>query len=72
MTSEREWGCYPTLPALAIYQLASRPGIDAVHVTRWIWNGSECQRAPHALPDSVDRRESAPAAAADLTRRRPK
>jgi uncharacterized protein (TIGR02680 family) len=41
MTSEREWGCYPTLPGLAIYQLASRPGIDAVGVTRFVWNGRE-------------------------------
>ncbi len=39
MTSEREWGCYPTLPGLAIYQLATRPGIDAVALTRWVWNG---------------------------------
>lgn len=39
MTSEREWGCYPTLPALAICQLASRPDSPAVHVTRWVWNG---------------------------------
>ncbi len=39
MTSEREWGCYPTVPALAIYQLARREGIDAVGITRWIWNG---------------------------------
>ncbi len=41
MTSEREWGCYPTLPALAICQLASRPDSPAVHVTRWVWNGRE-------------------------------
>ncbi len=41
MTSEREWGCYATLPGLAIYQLATRPGIDAVGLTRWVWNGRE-------------------------------
>ena len=41
MTSEREWGCYPTVPALAIAQLATRPGIDAVGVSRWLWNGRE-------------------------------
>jgi len=41
MTSEREWGCYPTLPGLAIYQLATREGIDAVGVTRWVWNGRQ-------------------------------
>ena len=44
MTSEREWGCYPTLPGLAICQLASRPGIDAVLVTPWIWNGEELRQ----------------------------
>jgi uncharacterized protein (TIGR02680 family) len=41
MTSEREWGCYPTLPGLSICQLASRAGIDAVLVTPWVWNGAE-------------------------------
>jgi len=44
MTSEREWGCYPTVPGLAIYQLATRPGIDAVGVTRFVWNGRERRR----------------------------
>jgi uncharacterized protein YPO0396 len=43
MTSEREWGCYATLPGVAIYQLSARPGIDAVGVTRWVWNGHERQ-----------------------------
>jgi len=41
MTSEREWGCYPTLPGLAICQLTARAGVDAVLVTRWVWNGTE-------------------------------
>ncbi|MGK4005303.1 TIGR02680 family protein [Sorangium sp. So ce1036] len=45
MTSEREWGCYATLPGLAIHQLTVRPGIDAVGVTRWVWNGRERVRA---------------------------
>jgi hypothetical protein len=39
MTSEREWGCYQTLPGIAIYQLSTRPGIDAIGLTRWVWNG---------------------------------
>ena len=39
MTSELEWGCYSTLPALAICQLASSPESPAVLVTRWVWNG---------------------------------
>ena len=41
MTSEREWGCYPTVPALAIYQLASAPEVDAIAATRWVWNGRD-------------------------------
>src|SRR6266446_2770106 len=41
MTSEREWGCYTTLPGLAIYQLSARAGVDAVWTSRWIWNGRE-------------------------------
>jgi len=44
MTSEREWGCYASVPSLAIYQLASRPDVQAVHVTRWVWNGKERRR----------------------------
>jgi uncharacterized protein (TIGR02680 family) len=39
MTSEREWGCYPTVPGLSIHQLSRRDGIDAVHITRWEWDG---------------------------------
>jgi hypothetical protein len=49
MTSEREWGCYQTLPALAIYQLSTRPGIDAVGLTRWVWNGRQ-RRLGQAAP----------------------
>jgi uncharacterized protein (TIGR02680 family) len=41
MTSEREWGCYQTLPGIAIYQLFTRPGIDAIGLTRWVWNGHQ-------------------------------
>jgi uncharacterized protein (TIGR02680 family) len=44
MTSEREWGCYDTVPALAIYQLVTRPGVDAVHETRWVWRGGHFGR----------------------------
>lgn len=39
MTSEREWGCYDTVPALAIYQLASEPGGDCIATTRYVWDG---------------------------------
>jgi len=41
MTSEREWGCYPQVPGLAIAQLTRRDGIDAVLVTSWQWDGRE-------------------------------
>ncbi|MEM9364862.1 MAG: TIGR02680 family protein [Planctomycetota bacterium] len=41
MTSEREWGCYPTMPSLAIYHLATRAGVDAILPTRWVWNGRQ-------------------------------
>ena len=44
MTSEREWGCYPQVPGLAIAQLSRVEGVDAVGVTRWLWNGSRRTR----------------------------
>lgn len=46
MTSEVEWGCYATLPALSICQLASSPESPAVLVTHWTWNGRKL--LPHA------------------------
>ena len=48
MTSEREWGCYPQVPGLAICQLARQDGIDAVLVTPWRWDGRERRRAERA------------------------
>jgi uncharacterized protein (TIGR02680 family) len=39
ITSEREWACYAALPGVSICQLQRRPEIDAVHVSRWTWNG---------------------------------
>jgi len=44
MTSEREWGCYPEVPGLAIAQLARTDGIAAVLVTHWQWDGVRRQR----------------------------
>ncbi|MGH3397107.1 MAG: TIGR02680 family protein, partial [Streptosporangiaceae bacterium] len=41
MTSEREWGCYPQVPGLAICQLSRQDGVDAVLVTPWQWDGRE-------------------------------
>jgi uncharacterized protein (TIGR02680 family) len=48
ITSEREWGCYATLPGVAICQLQRREGIDAVHLSRWAWDGTA--RRADALP----------------------
>ena len=44
MTSEREWGFYPTVPGLAAHHLVRRDGIDAVHVTSWEWDGHTPKR----------------------------
>jgi uncharacterized protein (TIGR02680 family) len=52
MTSEREWGCYRTLPGIAIYQLSTRPGIDAIGLTRWVWNGH--QRSLNQKPTGTE------------------
>lgn len=49
ITSEREWGCYAELPGVAIAQLQRREGIDAVHVSRWTWDGRARRR--EADPD---------------------
>ncbi len=51
ITSEREWGCYDTLPGVAIYQLSGREGIDAVFASRWVWNGHE--RVQADVPDGT-------------------
>lgn len=46
MTSEREWGCYPQVPGLAIAQLSRVDEIAAVLVTRWEWDGHQRTRVP--------------------------
>jgi uncharacterized protein (TIGR02680 family) len=46
MTSEREWGCYPEVPGLAIAQLARSDGVAAVLVTHWQWDGVQRRRMP--------------------------
>ncbi|MCK9879045.1 TIGR02680 family protein [Frankia sp. Ag45/Mut15] len=67
MTSEREWGCYPTVPGLAISQLSRRDGIDAVLVTRWRWDGRQRLPAgvgrPAGVATATDVRPGAAAAA---------
>ncbi|MFI9784174.1 TIGR02680 family protein [Kitasatospora sp. NPDC051984] len=57
MTSEREWGCYPQVPGLAIAQLSRVDEIAAVLVTRWRWDGHHRTRVPDpAAPARSDRR----------------
>jgi len=51
MTSEREWACYAELPGVSICQLQRHEGIDAVHVSRWTWDG----RAKRLEEDGVRR-----------------
>lgn len=46
MTSEREWGCYASLPGVAICQVIRREGVDAVFVSRWTWDGRERRSEP--------------------------
>jgi hypothetical protein len=53
MTSELEWGCYATVPALAIYHLTAMPGVDAVAATRWVWNGRSRRQEDLTLPPSA-------------------
>jgi uncharacterized protein (TIGR02680 family) len=47
VTSEREWGCYAELPGVSICHLQRHEGIDAIHVSRWTWDG----RAKHRAED---------------------
>jgi uncharacterized protein (TIGR02680 family) len=54
MTSEREWGCYPEVPGLAIAQLTRVDGVAAVLVTHWEWDGAArtpVERPSAALPE---------------------
>jgi uncharacterized protein (TIGR02680 family) len=44
MTSEREWGCYATLPGVSICHILRREGVDAAFVSRWTWDGRARQR----------------------------
>ncbi len=52
MTSELEWGCYATVPALSIYHLSTLPGLEAVAATRWLWNGREKRQLDHPEPQT--------------------
>jgi uncharacterized protein (TIGR02680 family) len=59
MTSEREWGCYPEVPGLAIAQLARTDGVAAVLVSNWRWDGEQRKAVPR--PVAVAASSPAPA-----------
>ncbi|MBD8533420.1 MULTISPECIES: TIGR02680 family protein [unclassified Massilia] len=61
MTSEREWACYAELPGVSICQLQRHEGIDAVHVSRWSWDG----RARRLEEDGARRFQDAAEASAE-------
>ena len=47
LTNYAEWGCYPEVPAVAVYHLERTPGQPGVVALRFVWDG-------------VDRREDDP------------
>lgn len=49
MTSEREWGCYPEVPGLAIAQLTRIDDVAAVLVTHWEWDGAQRTRVERSV-----------------------
>jgi len=61
MTSEREWGCYPEVPGLAISQLSRSDDVAAVLVTNWEWDGRVRTRAEHPIRPVAASAEGAPA-----------
>ncbi|WP_067472455.1 TIGR02680 family protein [Nocardia amamiensis] len=65
MTSEREWGCYPEVPGLAIAQLARTDDVAAVLVTNWEWDGRERRRVEQPAPTLVPVRDEQPVAGKD-------
>lgn len=64
MTSENEWGCYASMPGVAICHLTARAGIDAVVVSRWLWTGRERRRA-EVLPPPLQAPDEGPDRTAD-------
>jgi uncharacterized protein (TIGR02680 family) len=41
LTSDHEWGMYPEIPGIAVHQLITGDGDDAITSTRFTWNGGE-------------------------------
>jgi uncharacterized protein (TIGR02680 family) len=43
LTNYSEWGCYPEVPAVAIYHLERTPGHHGVTALRFVWNQTALQ-----------------------------
>ena len=41
LTNYAEWGCYPEVPAVAVYHLERTPGQPGVVALRFVWNGAD-------------------------------
>jgi hypothetical protein len=54
MTSEREWGCYPEVPGLAISHLSRAGGVAAVLVTNWEWDGHRRRQMDQVRPSAPE------------------
>ncbi len=54
MTSEREWGCYPEVPGLAISQLSRTDDVAAVLVTNWEWDGHKRRKVQRDQLESAE------------------
>lgn len=65
MTSEREWGCYPEVPGLAISQLARTDDVAAVLVTSWEWDGARRARVDREVRAIRDSGAESPATPQD-------
>ena len=61
MTSEREWGCYASVPGIATHHLVRRDGIDAVHVTSWEWDGHRKEQVNRVTRDRAPAPDDLPA-----------
>jgi hypothetical protein len=53
LTNFAEFGCYPEVPALAIYHLERTPGQLGVTALRFVWDGS-ARREDDPFLDSLE------------------
>jgi hypothetical protein len=53
LTNYSEWGCYPEVPAVAIYHLERTPGHHGVTALRFVWNQTALQEDDPWLDTTV-------------------